>query len=235
MKSIFEVKVLSFKNLLEIENAWDSKSYLDLMEVLDYSDIENMSESDIKETCLMLLQDLKPEAAAYCLLKYRLGSSLKEGQLRNLAVEMQDDKLWEEYADPGLHEQFFCVGCLLYSTFPKVFPKPDAVQLTFEMVPKNVVSKVNLSNKLNESLVLRVLADGMSGNDVLIRLYGDQLKIQPFAEAENILWTLKVIKTIESKVVAEVTSSGYWLDSLIGVDAFESSFLLENDSLLGQK
>ncbi len=223
MKSLFEVKIQSFTNLLEIDGAWSTKNYEALLDVLEFFDRKDMSAADLKEMCLMSLQDLKPEEASYYVLKYRMSSLLKDGQLKNISVEMQDEKLWEEYSDPSLHEELFNVGSLLYSVFPGQFPKPDAVRLTFEVSSKNDLARQDLIRNFNESLVLRILADGMNEGAVLLRLYGDQLRSYSDEEADKILWCLKLENKSENKVSAEVISSGYWLDSLEDVEFFESS------------
>lgn len=223
MKSIFEVKIKSFENLLEIEGSWLSKNFNEIMDSLDYYDREGLTETDMRDTCLMLLQDLGPEDAAYCVLKNRLGTQLKNGQVKNMSVEMLDEKLWEEYADPELHEELFNVGSLLYSAFPGDFPKPDAVSLVLEIIAKNEAAKVELKKGLNEALALRILADGMDPSAVLLRLYGDQIAGYSAEEADKILWDLKIKESSDTMITSQIVSSGYWLDSLEDVDQFESN------------
>ncbi|MDA8587170.1 hypothetical protein N9L47_13060 [Rhodobacteraceae bacterium] len=109
----FEVDVLKFSNLLEIEGAWTASDFASLLEMMEFGDISQMAESELREMCLMSLQDQEPDEAAYFVLKQNIGNGLKENQLRNMSHEMLTEKLWEEYVDPAFHERLFNVGSLL--------------------------------------------------------------------------------------------------------------------------
>lgn len=108
---------------------------------MDYGDQSDIGPDDLFEICMMSLQDLEPTDAASLVLKYKMSESLKDGQIKNIAVEMQKDKLWEEYADEKMHESFFNIGSLLYSAMPKEFPKPDAVLISLNIKAKNETAK----------------------------------------------------------------------------------------------
>ena len=41
------------------------------------------------------------------MLKHDMGDVLRDGQIRNVAGEMREEKLWEEYSNSTLHERFF--------------------------------------------------------------------------------------------------------------------------------
>ncbi len=223
MKSHFEVNIKTFKNLKEIKGSWTNEHFLKIMEDLEYSDTDGMSESDLKETAIMLLQDLEPEDAALVLLKLKLGEKLKEGQLKNISNEMLDEKLWEEYAEPSLHEDFFVVASLLYQVAPKIFPKPDAVEMSFDITASNDKSAQDLLSHCQENFVLKILADGMDNGSIIHRLYGDQLATFSIEEASKILWTLEKTDQSEKTVSFKLISSGYWMDPLMGINSFESS------------
>jgi hypothetical protein len=223
MKSLFEVKITAFKDLKEIEGAWTHDHYFKILEELEYSDIDGMSESDIIETCIMLLQDQEPEDAALILLKLRLGDKLKEGQLKNVSNEMLDEKLWEEYAEPAFHEELFNIASLLYKVAPNKFPKPDAVELDFDIKGLNEKSADELKDSCAENFILNVLASAMDKNAIIHRLYGEQLENFTIEEASKILWTLGKCTAEDGTVSIKLISSGYWLDSLKGIDTFESN------------
>ena len=129
MKTNFHVQVLSFSNLLEIEGARTADNFAALLDVMEYGDRSGLNYAELRDMCILSLQDLKPEDAAYLVLKHDMGEVLRDGQARNLASEMLDEKLWEEYAYSSLHERLFNIGSLLYEAFPRSFPKPDAVRV----------------------------------------------------------------------------------------------------------
>ncbi|MFT4822712.1 MAG: hypothetical protein ACI9DH_001532 [Halioglobus sp.] len=99
--------------------------------------------------CLLSLQDLKPEEAAEIILRLYLGDKLSSGQIQNIAREMLDEKLWEEYADLSLHERLFHVGALLHETFPAHFPRPDPICVTLNIKPMNKISNDILLHHAN--------------------------------------------------------------------------------------
>ncbi|MEH6728899.1 MAG: hypothetical protein V7703_22355, partial [Hyphomicrobiales bacterium] len=125
MTNSFHVQVLDFSNLLEIEGAWTNSDFAALLEQMEFGDQSGLAEDDLRDMCLMSLQDLDPDDAAYLVLKHVIGDALREGQLRNMANEMLEEKLWEDYVDPAYHERLFNVGSLLYAAMPRVFLKPD--------------------------------------------------------------------------------------------------------------
>ena len=105
-----------------------SKDYEALLALLDYEeDTSGMDATDLKELCCMALTDFEPERAAAKVLTYVLGNQLNPGQIKNLANEMREEKLWEEYADLSLHETFFNAHQLIYDAFKTGFPKPHAL------------------------------------------------------------------------------------------------------------
>ena len=140
-----------------------------------------------------------------------------------MSNEMLEEKLWEEEADMALHEQLFNIGSLLYAAFPRVVPTPDAVQVTLSVTATNEDAESLIVRPLTESLVVRLLADGMDRSAVLHRLFDEQLAGRTFPEAESIVWTVTCRATGPHAAEVDVISSGYWLDPLRGVRAFESN------------
>ena len=173
--------------------------------------------------CLLALQGLEPEEAAYQVLKHDMGDVLRDGQMRNIAGEMQEEKLWEEYSNSALHERLFTIGGLLYAVFPNLFPKPDAVRVELEVTAVNAAAKVLLTPAPDETFVVRLLADGMEPDAVLHRLYGDQLAGTSFPEAAEVVWIVRAVPTGDNVMTIEIISSGYWLDPLDGTRSYDSS------------
>ena len=223
MKNYFRVHVLSFSKLLEIEGARTADDFSALLEAMEYGDRSGMSDDELREMCILSLQDLEPVEAAYLVLKHDFGGVLRDGQIRNLSGEMLDEKLWEEYADSSLHERMFNAGSLLYAAFPRSFPEPDAVCVKLEVTATNTAASRLLTPSPNESLLVRLLADGMDSQAVLHRLYGEQLRGKSFPTAEEVIWIVRTEAVTEDVTRIEVISSGYWLDALNRTKSYESA------------
>ncbi len=223
MKNSFRVQILEFSNLLEIEGAWAPADYSSLLDSMEFGELSEIPENELREMCVMSLQDLDPADAASLVLKHVMGNSLREGQIRNMATEMLDEKLWEEYVDPDFHERLFNVGSLLFAAFPRIFPKPDAVRLLLEIKPENDSARQHLSSSLDESFLVRLLADGMDSHSVLHRMYDEQLKGESFPNADQLVWTARAERLKDDILKLEVISSGYWLDALGETRSYEST------------
>lgn len=223
MKTTFHVRVRGFSNLLEIEGARTPDDFAALLEVMEYGDRSGMNDDELREMCILSLQDLAPEEAAYVVLKHDVGDVLRDGQLRNLANEMQEEKLWEDYADSSLHERLFNSGSLLYAAFPRVFPKPDAVRVQLEVSTAEPAARALLNGALDESFLVRLLADGMDDRAILHRLYGDQLKGKSFPNADEVVWIVRTEAISADIMRLELISSGYWLDALEDTDSYDSA------------
>ena len=223
MKAKYDVKVMRFAILNELEGVWLADDFLALLELMEFSDTAGLSANELREMCLMSLQDLEPRDAAALILKYRLGDKLSKGEISNMSSEMLDEKLWEEDSDMSLHEQLFNVASLLAAAFPARFPEPDAVRVSLQISAANPLAKEVLSRPPGESFLVRLLADGMDGAAVLPRLFEDQLTGDSFPEAESIIWTVKTDSVDDHTIEAHIISSGYWLDSLRNTRSYESN------------
>lgn len=223
MTNSFHVQVLDFSNLLEIEGAWTNSDFAALLEQMEFGDQSGLAEDELRDMCLMSLQDLDPDDAAYLVLKHVIGDALREGQLRNMANEMLEEKLWEDYVDPAYHERLFNVGSLLYAAMPRVFLKPDAARVRLEVTCLTPASSELLSAVPNESFLVRLLADGMDDQSVLYRMYGDQLRGKSFPDADKIVWIVRAEAASNDVWSVEVISSGYWLDALQGTKSYDSN------------
>jgi len=219
----FHVEILSFSNLQEIDGAWTPVDFAALLDETEFGDRSEIAEADLREMCIMSLQDLDPEKAAYVVLKHVLGDALRDGQLHNMANEMLDEKLWEEYVDPACHERLFNVGSLLYAAMPRTFPKPDAVCLKLEATAGNPTAGALLTAAPKEAFLVRLLADGMDDHAVLHRLYGEQLAAKSFPSADQVVWIVRTDATNDDAMTIEVIGSGYWLDALERTQSYDSN------------
>ncbi|MGB5448786.1 MAG: hypothetical protein WBM80_07665 [Woeseiaceae bacterium] len=210
----FHVDVLTFSILEELADVWTGKEFSELLAEMEFGSTDGMSQSELREMCLLALQDLEPEEAAALVLKYRLGDRLSKGQISNIAADMSEENPWEEYANMALHEQLFNVSSLLYMAFPSIFPEPDAVRATVRIRALHEAGRKILQCALNESFLIRLLAAGMDDNATLRRLFDEQLAGNSFPEAEFIIWTFRTESMTDDTCTVEVISSGSWLDPL---------------------
>ena len=222
-KPQFEVTISSYQQINEIAGGWVIDDYQKLLGQMefDFGDVD--SESELRELCVMCLQEKEIAEAASIVLKHRLGDRLSAGQIQSVAEEISEEKHWEHYADQSLHEGFFHVGNLMFAAFPREMDEPDAVKIEVELTAKNAVAKEVLQKPLHESFVARLLGDGMDDNSILHRLFDEQLKGDPFPEADSIIWIATQNSVSESTAKLDVISSCHWLDALKGVEHFESS------------
>ena len=194
-----------------------------MLDEMEFGDTSKMEAGEMIEMTLLALQDLEPAEAAKIVLSQHLGQKLNVGQIQNAASELQDEKLWEEYANMALHEGMFNVGSVLYKALPRLFPEPDAVKVTLEVTADNQAAKELLTEEVREPFLVRLLADGMDKDSALHRVFEDQLNGHSFPEADNIVWIWAVTAKDEQTISIEVTSSGYWLDPLRNTQSYTSS------------
>jgi len=223
LKPEFKVEVLRFSLLNELEGVWLPGDFTALLELMEFDDIGGIDVDEMRDICLMSLQDLGPRDAAALLLQYKLGDKLSKGQISEMSNDMLDEKLWEEDPDMALHEQLFNVGSLLFAAFPTTFPESDAVRVTLQITAANELAQEVLSRPLSESFLVRLVADGMDHGAVLHRLFDEQLAGPSFPEADSIVWVVRTEAIDAHAIKADLISSGYWLDPLRNTRLYGSS------------
>lgn len=223
MNHKYEVEVLAFSNLTEIEGFWKQTDFAELLDAMEFGDHAQMGHDELREMCLMSLQDQEPDEAAYLVLKHVIGNELKDSQLRAMSHEMASEKLWEEYVDPAFHERLFNVGSLLFAAMPQTFPKTDAVHLKLQVTAVDEGAMQLVTPAPAEALLVRLLADGMEDSAVLHRLYGEKLAGNSFTNADEIVWIVDTTKDAELTCTITVIGSGYWLEALERTKSYGSN------------
>lgn len=220
MISHFTVEKLKFVSIQELPNSWNNQNYLNLLDLMEYGDTSELAQEDLKEMCLMSLTDNEPEDAAKIVLEYVFKDRLNKGQINNLSNEMLDEKMWEEYADLSLHEEFFNVSQLLYQAFNGTFPHPEAV--TFQVkVTTNSIEGLSVFNDFPEAALIRLLVKGLPESTLIYRLFEEQVEGDEFNDAKDIIWQLSFEKVDEKELVFNVISSSYWFHDFKYVSTFE--------------
>lgn len=216
----YRMSIVEFTELRELDGDWTAADYLKLLKRLELDGPEGMSEVEVREMCLLGLQDLDPAEAAEVVLAYKFEGNLTDGQIKNFSNEFQFEKLWEHGGDMELHRTMFSVGSLLSAVNEQLFPTPDAVRVTMEVECKDAESAKLLQDDTAPQLIVRMLSAGMDDDAVLKRLFADELQSGNFPDAASLIWDLDVEHPTAITAIVKVTSSGYWLDSLKETTAF---------------
>lgn len=194
-------KIINVATVDEIEGAWTSDDYIKLLEAFDFPDADALKAEELRGMLFLAMSDFEPPEAAKVLLNYRLADQLNEGQMDQLAHEMLNDKVSEEYPDIALHHALFDVNQLLYKAYNGKFPCAHASVITFEMTPN--------TPPVTKEIVLKAFAGHLAGSNVIKRLFAPQLSgDEPFGETENVVWELRP----QDDGSYELITSTYWLD-----------------------
>lgn len=183
----YSVKINSVKTVEELLGSWSDDDYKELLKRFEYPDADKLKPGELKEYLSMAVADFEPNEAAAILLEYKLSDTLAEGQIDNISHEMTREKVAENYSDIFIHRTLFNINQLLYKAFNGKFPNTKAVLLTFELQPED-----DQESEISKEVVLKALKSGLKDNNLIIRLFEDQLEGKaPFPEAEGIVWELE--------------------------------------------
>lgn len=190
----------SVKSVEELKDAWTNADYVELLSRFGFPDAKNSKPEELKELLFMAISDFEPHEAAAIMLDYKLSEELNENQIDQMSHDMLLDKISEEYSDISLHHQLFNINQLLYHAYNGSFPSAKATIIEFEISPNDDVTK---------EVVLKVMDQTLANNNVIKRLFSDQLAgEEAFEDAESIVWELKA--TGDNSYI--MTTSEYWIN-----------------------
>ncbi len=197
------VKINDVKLTDELEGAWTSDDFKELLARFEFPDAEQVKNTELKDYLFMAITDYEPSEAAAVLLDYKLSDRLAEGQIDNLSHEMLRVKVSENYTDIRLHHDLFNINQLLYKAYNGKFHQARVNTLQFEITDIH-----HAPVAITKETALKALSQGLSENNLLNRLFGDQLEGRaPFPEAEGIVWDLQK----KGNTAYSVTISEKWL------------------------
>jgi len=222
MKPQFDIVLKEYKKILSLPDSWTPQDFRSILELTDYGTNDDVPDTDVQEMAVMALQDMEAEEAADLVIEFRLGDRLSKGQRQELIHEMQEDEIWEEYGDMSLHEDIFNVSTFIHLAFPRIFPDTEAVRVVLEIRAGNKEAQQQMEN-ITESLICRMVADGMSEHSILFRLFDEQLLGDKFPESENIIWKFQVVTNDDGTILLTIVSTEYWLKELKDAGNFQSS------------
>lgn len=198
----YRIQINALESIEEIPNYWTNQDYIALLELFDFPDAKTIKPENLLEMLTMAITDFEPAAAARVLLQYKLSEQLGEGQIDQMAHDMLLDKISEEYPVIALHYALYNINQLLFKAFNGTFPNTKATLLEFTL-------SGNDANRIfTKADLLRLLHNGLAGNNLLVRMFEEQLTTTvDFPDAESIIWELR---TTDQQNYQLVTSE-YWL------------------------
>ena len=217
----YRVGVDEFEELSELEQSWTPKDYVSVLTLLDIADAGKIDVNELRDMTLFALQDLNPPDAAAVLLKYKVGTKLSGGQIRNYSIESQHERLWEQSADLSLHQDMFAVASMLNSVNAMAFPVPDALRVTFTIQCDDESKLAIFNSDMDRAILLRMISAGMNESAILNRLFGDQIATGKVADADSIVWQIAIEQSDPATLKIRITSSAYWLRALRETESFE--------------
>lgn len=222
MEKKFNVTILSFEKISQTEGAWGVDDYKELLALMDFEDeLDSISDSDLKEMCMMSLNDFEAETAAKYVLTHLLDDDLPDGKIDQTAHDMVENKLWEEFADASFHKRFFDAYGLLREAFNGTFAAPTGVRFQARVAARQK-DDLDLFEPTIAPALTRLLSAGIAENAILNRLYTEKINGDHFPEAENILWQVKEISRSDKEATYEITSSELWFGDLEDVESFDA-------------
>lgn len=214
MKNSFNITNLTHHSSAEMPEAWSADDYKKLLDTLGFEPTGNATEN--VEMTLLAIADLEPTEAAIALLTHSFSEELTHGQIEQIANDMQNDKIFEEYPEIHLHHRLFAINQLLRKAYNGKFPSGEVVSIEFEMTPvgKEKVSKTDITPEV----ILQCLATAMPDSSLIKRLFHDELAGgKAFKDAASIVWRSE-ISGMEDGYKVSMLSSDYWLGDLMDAD-----------------
>jgi hypothetical protein len=223
MNKEFNVEILSFAKISEIENAWMADDYKKLLSMMDIGEDElgGLSESELLEMCLMSLNDFEHHEAAAFVLKHIFKDEITEGKIDQMSHQMIEAKLWEEHADAAYHKRLFDAYGLLRKAYNGIFKEPTGVNFTIKISANNK-ELFDIFDHSLPAVIVRLVSGGLDESAILNRLYEEQISGETFPDAKNILWLLKENSITEKERQYEITSSELWFGELVEGMNFEA-------------
>lgn len=200
----YKVEIQNIEIIDEIANYWTNEDYVYLLEKFEFPDAQSIKPENLLEYLKMAISDFEPKDAARIVLEYKLSEDLNEGQLDQISNDMLLDKVCEEYPEIHLHAKLFHINQLLFKSYNGTFPnaKASIIDCSFEAIDAKEETKIT------KEMALVLLKDGLSGSNLIKRLFEAQLNQEvSFLDAEGIVWYLESGDNVNFKL----TTSEYWI------------------------
>ncbi|MDP5069956.1 MAG: hypothetical protein NWQ45_03565 [Congregibacter sp.] len=218
------VSILSQDEVHTLSNAWEPDALKKVLALADADDIGEVGDDALEEFVLMSLQDAGNRKAAEIVLEAVFADEMRPGVRQNLVDDLQEDKPWDDFAEISQQRGIFVAVCLLQKAFPRHYGTPDATRLTVRFQAKTPAGLAAIHAGDSASLV-RLLACGLSENNIVHRLFSDELKSGPLTEAAGLIWeaeSMGIAKDNELSQTISITASSLLLGSFIAGREFKA-------------
>jgi hypothetical protein len=207
-KQKFELSIDGWREVHEFPDSWPISKLREVLALLEYE--AEVSDEELAEVVLMLLEDRGPRLGAEVVLEAVFGDQMSAGVRQNIAVDLQEDEPWAQHATVAQQAGIFAAVVLLQRAMPKFFDLPEAVQFNLRVHSSVPEARAWLNDHVNAGLVVRLLSQGMETQATLNRLYKDELNGDSFPAANDILWCVSKIDADRYSII----SSRHWMASL---------------------
>ena len=198
-----QCSIANIKSSHSVDGFWNDKHISALLDLFEAGDCSGMSDAEKKEMLQMGITDNKPEESAEIILNYIFDGRLNERQTHQMAHDMLEEDLSQEYPEIAYHHELFQINQLLFEAYNGKFPNSTVSIVNIE------IDGLNELKVYSSSRILNILSGALSENCVLNRLYEDQLKENvEFKDANSIVW--KNENTAPGKYT--IITSSYWID-----------------------
>lgn len=225
MTLTFDVLIMELKAVYDIPEIWTADLYRQLLQAAEFEEIDEIEPADLPDMAVMALQDMKPEKAAETALAV-LASDLSSGVRQNLAHEMKEQRMWEQFGNPEHHAAIFATAVFLNRAFPKIYSRPEIARLIVQITASNPAAAEHLGTP-TPTLAARLVAAGMDDHSTLHRLYGPQLADGRFPEAASIIWQVQARNQTASAAEWVIYGSWYWLRPLQATRSYSATINTE--------
>ncbi len=225
MSNTYHISILSLDEIHSLAGAWGNDALRKVLELADADDIGEIADGDLEEICLMSLQDIGNQRAGEIVLEAVFAESMRPGVRQNLVDDLQEDQPWNDFAQISQQRGIFVAVCLLHKAFPTRYGTPDATRLTLRFETEKNAGFTSI-DALQPAALLRLLACGLSDDNIVHRLYGDELRNGEFSEAAGLVWDAVTVEEPtqdpHSRVVA-ITASSQLFNSLYPGQRFKAA------------
>lgn len=224
MSNSYEVSILSISEVHSLTGIWGSDSLRTLLKIAEVDDLGDITDGDLLEMSLMVLQDLGNQKAGELVLEAVFGESMRPGVRQNLVDDLQEEEPWSDFAEVSQQRGIFIAVCLLQKAFPTRYGTPDAREIRVKIKPMASAGIAALKVPRADWLI-RLLACGMSEHDVVHRLYGAELKTGEFKDAPGLIWDCEPVDDpacTDTSQTFDITASAQLFKSLTARQSFKA-------------
>lgn len=221
MNREYEISDIELDELDNSPDPWTLNDYRKVLHEIDYDDPESIADNELYDMLLMALDEAGFEESGKAVFKVIVKDGMTDGQIVNTIHKLEDERIWESYAEFGLHYKLYKASWLMYQAFPSSCLQPEYLKLTCK-ISADHESLALLESHFDRSAFLRLAASGMGDSFIITRLFEKQVQKGQFPEAEEIIWEFKPVKS-DGCINLEAISSHFWFNDFEDAESISCS------------